>query len=162
GVARTRGDVARPADVPGFSVATIDAAAQAARGQRVLAILVKPGSAATGRILESAQAAEGWKPFRATFDEKDPLLAALDGLAAAALRRGARGVRVGVGGRGGRPRCAGGGARGWGRGVRRRGARAGGCGGARGGAGGPAAVGGGPAAARGSELAMLIGGLPAG
>jgi hypothetical protein len=89
----TRDEVVRAVDIPGVDAAMLDRAAQAAHGQRVLAIVARPGAAATGRIVQSAKAAEGWRPYPATADAGDPLNVSLDALAAAAASEYARSGR---------------------------------------------------------------------
>jgi hypothetical protein len=83
-LAKTRAETARPVDVPGVGPSAMERASAAANGQRVLVITMKPGVAATGRILQSARGAEGWMPFDATPDATNPLVPALEALAAAA------------------------------------------------------------------------------
>src|SRR5262249_49840044 len=53
-------------------------------GQRVLAILVKPGIAPEGRVFESAESPDGWRAYPPTPDPADALLPALRALADAA------------------------------------------------------------------------------
>jgi hypothetical protein len=78
-LAATSSDVVRPADVPSIAGAA-DRAAQAAQGQRLLVLNVKPGTTPTGDIYESSRGANGWAAYAPTFDPADPLLPALKSL----------------------------------------------------------------------------------
>ncbi len=70
--------------------ASLPRAAQAAQGQRVLVIVAKPGTAASGAIYDSSKVPGGWDAFVPTADPADPLVPALDALARSAALEFAR------------------------------------------------------------------------
>jgi hypothetical protein len=85
-LASTKTDAAPPVDVPGAAAGAMDRAAAAANGQRVLVVVARPGVAPAGRIVQSARAPEGWRPYAPTYDPADPLVPVLDALADAAAK----------------------------------------------------------------------------
>lgn len=82
-LAKTRSESARPADASPFG-SIVYRAAEAAGGQRVLAILAKQGTDPVAHIFETAHAPEGQRPYAPTAESGDPLAPALQTLADAA------------------------------------------------------------------------------
>jgi hypothetical protein len=92
-VAKTSADAVRPSDVPSLRGA-LERGAEAAKGLRVMALVVAPGKAPVGSIHESARGSSGWAAYPPTADPADPLLPALENLAEGAAAEFAQGEKL--------------------------------------------------------------------
>lgn len=91
-LAKTSTDAVRPVVREDLGDA-LTRAAQAAQGQRLLVVVAKPGTAASGAIYDSSKFPGGWGAYPPTADPADPLVPALDALAKSAAEEFARDTR---------------------------------------------------------------------
>lgn len=92
-VAKTSAETVRPVDIPSLRGA-LERGAEAAQGLRVMALVVKPGTAPEGSVCESAHGSSGWAAYPPAADAADPLLPALKKLADGAAAEFAQGEKL--------------------------------------------------------------------